>query len=135
SLVHLAYGSPGGRPTVSRLKQALARLGVEVSDVSTASMQSAGVVRFDASGPEGPMLVKVYGRDAWDAQLLANLWRLAWYRGGQRAMQLSRMQLVEHEGFMILFAERAGVRASRLVTAGSAGQGDALVVVRPDGVL
>ena len=61
------------------------------------------------------------------------LWRLAWYRGGERAVGLSRVDLVEHEAFVTLLAERAGVRVPRLVTAGSAGSGDALVVVRPDG--
>ena len=35
---------------------------------------------------------------------------------------------------MTLLADRAGVRVPHLVTAGSAGRGDALVVVRPDGV-
>ena len=126
-------GSPGGRPTVTRVQFALHQLGVDVQDLSTAHGHTEGVVRFTAADAVGPLDVKVYGRDAWDAQLLANLWRLAWYRGRQRSMRLSRVQLVEHEGFMTLFAERAGVRAPRLVTAGSAGQGDALVVVRPDG--
>ena len=83
---------------------------------------------------DGPLSVKVYGRDAWDGQLLANVWRLAWYRDTQRTVRLSRLELVEHEGFVTLLAERAGVRVPRLVTAGSAGRGDALVVVRPDGV-
>ena len=81
----------------------------------------------------GPLLVKVYGRDAWDAQLLTSLWRTAWYRGGERGAGRSRVDLVEHEGFVTLLAERAGVRVPRLVTAGSAGRGDALVVVRPEG--
>ena len=62
------------------------------------------------------------------------LWRLAWYRGTPtHACGSAACELVEHEGFMTLLAERAGVRVPRLVTAGSAGQGDALVVVRPDG--
>ncbi len=65
---------------------------------------------------------------------MTTLWRLAWYRGAQRTARLSRVELVEHEGFMTLLAERAGVRVPELITAGSAGQGDALVVVRPAGV-
>ena len=89
---------------------------------------------FAGADTHGPIAVKVYGRDAWDAQLLANLWRAAWYRGTQRTARLSRLELVEHEGFMTLLADRAGVRVPHLVTAGSAGRGDALVVVRPDGV-
>ena len=133
-IVHLVYGSPGGRPTESRIKLALAELGVFVDDLAPAAMQSAGVVLFEGSDRHGPLLVKVYGRDAWDAQLLTSLWRTAWYRGGERGAGRSRVDLVEHEGFVTLLAERAGVRVPRLVTAGSAGRGDALVVVRPEGM-
>ena len=134
AIVHLVYGSPGGLPTESRIKTALAELGVFVDVLAPAAMQRAGVVLFEGRDRHGPLLVKVYGRDAWDAQLLTSLWRMAWYRGGDRAAGRSRVDLVEHEGFVTLLAERAGVRVPRLVTAGSAGRGDALVVVRPEGV-
>ena len=135
AVIHLVYGSPGGRPTESRIKLALAELGVFVDDLAPAAMQSAGVVLFEGSDRHGALHVKVYGRDAWDAQLLTSLWRTAWYRGGgDRGAGRSRVDLVEHEGFVTLLAERAGVRVPRLVTAGSAGRGDALVVVRPEGI-
>jgi uncharacterized membrane protein YbhN (UPF0104 family) len=133
ALIHLAVGSPGGRPTASRIRLALAELGVHVDTLAEASMQPEGVVLFEGTDDAGALQVKVYGRDAWDAQLLANIWRLAWYRGLERTARLSRLELVEHEGFVTLLAERAGVRVSPLVTAGSAGRGDALVVVRPLG--
>jgi uncharacterized membrane protein YbhN (UPF0104 family) len=131
--VHLVAGSPGGRPTASRIRIALADLGVRVDELAPASMQPEGVVLFEGRDESGPLLVKVYGRDAWDAQLLANVWRLVWYRGMERTARLSRLELVEHEGFVTLLAERAGVRVAHLVTAGSVGRGDALVVVRPLG--
>ncbi len=134
AIVHLIAGSPGGRPTESRIKRALAELGVYVDDLAPAAMQSAGVVLFEGRDRHGSLLVKVYGRDAWDAQLLTSLWRNLWYRGGERGPGRSRVDLVEHEGFVTLLAERAGVRVPHLVTAGSAGRGDALVVVRPEGV-
>ncbi len=134
TLVHLAVGSPGGRPTASRIRLALGELGVHVSKLEPAPGAAEGVVRFVGADATGPIAVKVYGRDAWDAQLLANLWRLLWYRSSRRTARLSRIELVEHEGFITLLAERAGVRTPQLVTAGSAGLGDALVVVRPEGV-
>lgn len=133
AIIHLVFGSPGGRPTESRIKMALAELGVLVDDLAPAAMQSAGVVLFEGTDQQGPLLVKVYGRDAWDAQLLTSMWRTVWYRGGERGAGRSRVDLVEHEGFVTLLAERSGVRVPRLVTAGSAGRGDALVVVRPEG--
>ena len=113
---------------------ALEGLGISVDELAPASMHPEGTLQFDATDEDGPLSVKVYGRDAWDGQLLANAWRLAWYRDTQRTVRLSRLELVEHEGFVTLLADRAGVRVPRLITAGSAGQGDALVVVRPDGV-
>jgi glycosyltransferase 2 family protein len=134
AIVHLAVGSPGGLPTASRIRLALSELGVQVDVLTEASMQSQGVVLFEGEDAAGPLLVKVYGRDAWDAQFLAGLWRLVWYRGLGRTARLSRIELIEHEAFVTLLAERAGVHVSSLVTAGSAGRGDALVVVRPVGV-
>jgi uncharacterized membrane protein YbhN (UPF0104 family) len=134
AIVHLAVGSPGGLPTASRIRLALGELGVQVDALTEASMQSQGVVLFDGEDAAGPLLVKVYGRDAWDAQFLAGLWRLVWYRGLGRTARLSRIELIEHEAFVTLLAERAGVHVSSVVTAGSAGRGDALVVVRPVGI-
>ncbi|NLV54832.1 MAG: flippase-like domain-containing protein [Acidimicrobiales bacterium] len=139
ALAHLAFGSPGGRPSAARISLALDGLGVRAEHLSTATMPSAGVVRFEGRDRDGPFSVRVYGRDAWDAQLLATLWRLAWYRGGTgtgttRKTRISRVELVEHEAFVTLLAERAGAAVPSVVTAGSAGRGDALVVLRPVGV-
>ncbi len=134
SLVHLLVGSPGGRPTTARILLALRDLGVDAEVLDITTMHAHGVVRFDGHDASGPLSVKVYGRDAWDGQLLTSLWRALWYRGSHRTARLSRVELVEHEAFMLLFAERANVRVPTLVSAGSAGRGDALLVVRPDGV-
>ena len=126
-------GSPGGRPDAARIQLALRELGVEVDELTPAAMQRHGAVLFEGEGPDGPLSVKVYGRDAWDGQLLSTVWQMAWYRDTHRTARLSRVELVEHEGFVTLLAERGGVRVPHLVTAGSAGRGDALVVMRRDG--
>ncbi|MFV0308603.1 MAG: hypothetical protein ACK5OX_12765, partial [Desertimonas sp.] len=136
AVVHLALGSPGGRPTPARIRLALAGLGHTVTDLSITGMHAGGVVRYAGCDDVGPIAVKVYGRDAWDGQMLSTMWRLLWYRGAARSarsVRLSRVALVEHEAFVILLAERAGVRVPHVVTAGSAGRGDALVAVRADG--
>ncbi len=44
--VHLAVGSPGGRPTTSRIGLALHDLGLDVVTLTPAAMQTTGVVRF-----------------------------------------------------------------------------------------
>ena len=131
--VHLVFGSPGGRPDAARILIALEQLGIQVDDLRPLPMHREGAVLFEGSDDQGSLLVKVYGRDAWDGQLLSNVWRLAWYRDTHRSARLSRIELVEHEGFVTLLAERSGVSVPPLVTAGSAGRGDALVVVRRDG--
>ncbi|HEY2331377.1 MAG TPA: lysylphosphatidylglycerol synthase transmembrane domain-containing protein [Acidimicrobiales bacterium] len=133
ALVHLVVGSPGGRPTTSRILAALRELGIEARELEPVPVAVQGVVRFVGRDDHGPLAIKVYGRDAWDGQLLTSLWRAAWYRGSYRTARLSRAELVEHEGFMTLLADRAGLRVPVLVRAGSAGGGDALVVVRPEG--
>ncbi len=131
--VHLVVGSPGGRPDAARIRIALEQLGIHVDDLRPLAMHRGGAVLFEGADTDGPLLVKVYGRDAWDGQVLSTLWRLAWYRDTNRTARLSRIELVEHEGFVTLLAERSGVPVPHLVTAGSAGRGDALVVVRRDG--
>ncbi len=88
---------------------------------------------FEGHDDEGALHVKVYGRDAGDARLLADMWRRLWYRGAERTVRHRGVELVEHEALVTLLAERAGAHVPVVVTAGSAGRGDALVVVRPIG--
>ena len=118
---------------MSRIRLALGDLGLVVDDLAPASMQREGVVLFEGHDDEGALHVKVYGRDAGDARLLADMWRRLWYRGAERTVRHSGVELVEHEALVTLLAERAGAHVPGVVTAGSAGRGDALVVVRPIG--
>jgi uncharacterized membrane protein YbhN (UPF0104 family) len=133
ALIHLLHGSPAGVPTPSRVRTALHELGVDVDDLGSVVMRRDGVVFYEANDAHGPLTVKVYGRDAWEAELLASIWRNLWYRGGQRSARASRGEYVEHEGFMTYLAASAGVRVPEVVTAGLADNGDALFVIRPDG--
>src|SRR4029079_11018053 len=133
-VAHMIVGSPGGRPTTSRIELALQGLGVAVDHLAPAAMHPEGVLMFEGTDARGPLSVKVYGRDAWDGQLLANVWRVAWSRETDRMVRFSRVELVEHEGFVTLLAERAGVRVPNIVTAGGAGHGGAPVVLRAAGI-
>jgi hypothetical protein len=66
-----------------------------------------------AQAPGGvSLLVKIYGRDAWDGQLLASAWSSLCYRGDTPHLALGRRAQVEHEAFVTLLAERAGVACS-----------------------
>ncbi len=133
NLIHLLRGSPGGLPTTTRVRAALHDLGVEADGVRPTQIGREGVAVFEGTDAHGPVEVRVYGRDAWEGELAASMWRLAWYRGSQRTARLSRSEYVEHEGFMTYLASSAGVNVPEVVTAGLAENGDALIVVRPNG--
>lgn len=131
--MHLLRGSPGGFPTVTRVKAALGDLGVDVDRLTPTAMRREGVAVLAGTDGYGPFEVRVYGRDAWEGELVADLWRLTSYRRGRRRARLSRSEYVEHEGFMTMLAARGGARVPEVVTAGLADNGDALIVIRPDG--
>ena len=65
--LHLVFGSPGGFPTISRVRGVLHDLGVEVTELHPVSMGREGSIIFAGADAAGPLRVKVYGRDAWTA--------------------------------------------------------------------
>ena len=70
----------------------------------------------------------MYGRDAWDGQFLASIWSSLWHRGERPSLGFGRLRLVEHEAFLTLLAERAGIPVLPVVAAGMATERDALLV-------
>jgi uncharacterized membrane protein YbhN (UPF0104 family) len=133
ALVHLVCGSPGGLPSVDQVRAALEELGVDVTNLRQAELQPRGVALLRAERPDGlPLLIKVYGRDAWDGQLLTSMWSYLWYRDESPAVTLSRRQQVEHEAFVTLLAERSGVPVLPVVAAGVAGARDGVLVIQAD---
>ena len=65
---------------------------------------------YEGHDRAGKLNIKVYGRDAWDGELIASAWSHLWYRDTRHATRLGRSELVEHEGFMTFLASRAGGR-------------------------
>ena len=134
AIIHLLFGSPAGRLTLVQVADALAELGVDASGLGQAPLAARGVAILTAQGPGGrSLVVKVYGRDAWDGQLLALAWASLWYRGDTPHLSLGRRQQVEHEAFVTLLAERAGVGVLPVVAAGMASERDALLVTETSG--
>ncbi len=130
SVTHLLVGSPGGRLTLKQVARALGELGVATAGVVAAPRMHGGVDLFLASTPDGrELLVKVFGRDAWDGQLVASVWESIWSRDRARHVGHGRFQQVEHEAFVTLLAQRGGVPVLPVVAAGEADQGDALLVL------
>ncbi len=129
SSVHLVLGSRVGRPSLPEVEDALAQVGLEATDLHVAARQPSGVLAVEGTRSDGaPIVVKVYGRDARDTQLLSRLWRSVWYRDAAR-VALTRQQQVEHEGFVTLLAATRGVPVPSVVVAGSTEANDALVVL------
>ena len=119
AIVHLLFGSPAGRLTLDQVAGALADLGVDATTLRQAPLEPRGVAVAFAEAPDGrSLLVKIYGRDAWDGQLLASVWSSLWYRDDGPHLALGRRQQVEHEAFVTLLAERAGVSVLPVVAAG-----------------
>lgn len=127
--VHLVAGSPGGRPSISEVALGLSDLGLDAAPVGHVELVD-GVAMVRAADRSGRSFrVKVVGRDAWDGQFVAGLWRFLVYRDQTPSLALTRAQQVEHEALLMLLAERRGAAVTPVVASGSTSQGDALLVV------
>lgn len=129
AFVHLVLGSPGGQLTAEQVREALLDLGVDAVSVEAARPRQPGEQLLRARSAKGEDLeVKVFGRDAWDAQYVGSLWSALTRRGEAPRLAVSRRERVEHEAMMSLFAERAGVPVLPVVASGQGVQGEALLV-------
>jgi uncharacterized membrane protein YbhN (UPF0104 family) len=134
AVVHLVFGSCGGRPGLHEVQHAMEELGVPVHTVGAADRQLAGLFLVNAVAEGGEeLVVKVYGRDAHDSALITTLWRTLWYREAGSPLRLGRLQQVEHEAFLTLLAHQSGVPTDTVVTAGATRDDDALLVLRRNG--
>jgi glycosyltransferase 2 family protein len=133
--VRLAGGTSLGRPDIAEVSTALVELGIAAGALEVSEHQIAGVFRVNAVDADGGrLLVKVYGRDAYDTQFIAKLWRSLWYRGNPARIGMGRLETAEHEAAIALLAAQAGVATRRVVTAASTVYDDALLVLRDDAV-
>jgi glycosyltransferase 2 family protein len=129
--IRLATGTSIGRPEIPDVAAGLAELGVDAGELEVAAHQAAGV--FLVTGVDGEarrLLVKIYGRDAYDTRFLAKLWRSVWYRGSVARIAMTRLESAEHEAFVTLLVANGGVATLDVVTAGSTADDDALLVLR-----
>ena len=75
--------------------------------------------------------IAVYGRDAADARLLTKAGRFLFYRDSGPSLMVTRLQQVEHEAYLTMWAGHAGAAVPEIVAAGTAGPSkDALLVSR-----
>jgi uncharacterized protein (TIRG00374 family) len=108
---------------------------VDNHDVVPSRDQRWGLVRFEAEDDEGrPVEVKVHGRDSFDSQLAAKVWRTLIYKEIGRTVSFSRLQAVEHEALGTLLASRAGVNVPELRAVGRPSAEIALIAFSGGGV-
>jgi len=133
SIVNLVLGTSAGRPGLADVRAGLAQLGVRADGLVEEDEQVAGVLRLRATSADGgQLLVKVYGRDAADNQLIQRLWRGMWYRGRGPEIGSSRLHAAEREAFVTLLVRQGGLPTRDVVTAGEVLGGDALLVLAGD---
>lgn len=135
AIVHLLVGSSAGRPSLDDVRFALADMRIDIADLGVADRQDAGSFAVAARATDGAeLIVKLYGRDAYDAALVSTVWRTFWLRQPGTPVGLGRLRQVEHEALMTLLAAQAGVPTDSVVTAGATATDDALLVLRRTGV-
>jgi glycosyltransferase 2 family protein len=134
SATFLALGAPGGHPDLATVRSAMARLGSPVTDLGYVTSASWGVRPIVATSSAGtPVVIKAYGRDATDSQVLAKAWRSLWYREQRQTFTFSRLQSVEHEALVTLWAGRHGIPVPEVVAAGEASAEVALLALTTGG--
>ena len=128
AITHLVLGSPQGRLTDAQVQVALADLGVPTTRVSASPDPTAVDLLVARTEQDTELRVTVYGRDAWDSQLVGSLWTALTRRGERAQIWGTRRSRVEHEALFTLLASEAGVPTLDVVAVGVADQGDALLV-------
>ena len=134
SIERLVLGSTHAQPTLDDVASDLEALGVAFSQLARAEQQSAGRFTATAVHPDGRrLIVKVYGREAADTQFLRSAWRALWFRGPTRTASVGRVQQVEREALLTLFAHEAGIATHEVIAAGVTAAGDAVLVLSDPG--
>ena len=135
--VRLVFGSPLGLPSTDDVQLLLEELGIRSSDVHPVTRQVWGVAKYEATetwpaDSLGQRIgIAVYGRDAADARLLTKAGRFLFYRDSGPSLMLTRLQQVEHEAYLTMWAGHAGAAVPEIVAAGTVGPSkDALLVSR-----
>jgi glycosyltransferase 2 family protein len=130
--VHLALGTPGGLSSPSEVLEGLRAAGIQAVKARPVNADARGSAPYLVSTAGGEELfVKAVGREQRDADLLYKLWRYAAFREVEdEAPFASPKQQVEHEAYLALLAERAGVRTPAVVLAAATPGGGAVLAQR-----
>ena len=129
AVVHLLLGTPSGHSTPDQVRDSLPEVGVDAVWVALAAQQRPGCSAFDAIDAAGnDLIVKVYGRDAWDEQFVGSVWTALTRKGETLEISSGRRSRIDREALASLLAERAGVPVLRVTASGVTDDGDAVLV-------
>lgn len=134
SVVLVGFGSARGLASVNDVMSGLSGLGIEARNLTVAAYQTWGARTFDCVDADGaPMRVRVYGRDAKDAQRVTIWWRSIWYRDAGPELTSSRLHQVEHEALLTIAARNTGVSCPTVYAAGAPSKKVALIALSTEG--
>jgi uncharacterized membrane protein YbhN (UPF0104 family) len=129
AVTHLMLGTPSGHATPDQVRDSLPEIGVDAVWVALADRQRPGYSVFDAIDDGGrDLVVKVYGRDAWDEQFVGSVWTAMTRKGETLELFGGRRSHIDREAIVSLLAERAGVPVLPVVATGVTDDGDAMMV-------
>ncbi|MFG2054560.1 flippase-like domain-containing protein [Micromonospora sp. NPDC048930] len=130
TVTRVLVGDVGPAGTVGRLRQVLLDRGIEATELAPVAGDARGSRPWQVTTADGRRLfVKATGGSQRDADWLYKLYRRLRYRGiGDEPPYVTAKQKSEHEAYLLLRAERAGVRTPRLVATATDPSGDALLV-------
>ena len=129
ALIRYVFGTSAGLPSTNRIREGLADLGVDVTDLTYWPEQPESSVVLTATSSDGtPLFVDGLGRDSWSTRRWTRMWKQAWYTDQGSQYGSDRRQQIEHEGLAMLLAGHGGAPVPELVTVGMTDRGDALLV-------
>jgi glycosyltransferase 2 family protein len=108
----VVFGAPNRRPAPAAIAEALRLAGRSVSDLELVRAEGGRSQLYRAgAGAERPTFLKVYGRDARDADLLYRSYRVLLLRGPNDDWPaLALRQDVEHQALLLMLARQGGAR-------------------------
>ena len=129
ALIRYVFGTSAGLPSTNRIREGLADLGVDVTDLAYWPEQPESSVVLTATSSDGtPLFVNGLGRDSWSTRRWTRMWKQAWYTDQGSQYGSDRRQQIEHEGLAMLLADKGGAPVPELVTIGMSDRDDALLV-------
>jgi uncharacterized membrane protein YbhN (UPF0104 family)/tRNA A-37 threonylcarbamoyl transferase component Bud32 len=134
SVVLVLFGSARGLPNIEDVVAGLLALGIDVRDLTVAGYQRWGARSFEGRTSSGRAVrVRVYGRDAKDAQRVTIWRRSIWYRDAGPELTSSRLHQVEHEALLTIAAKSAGVPCPEVLAVGEPSKALALIALSNEG--